>query len=265
MEDWKELWNKNYRGEGDCAELEKFLKSLNYGSRTGVTYLPWAVVERIFKLQDGHYEILKAQDDTIVEVDRTLIREEFDTTSGAYIPKYMNSYFINVAVSWKGQKYTEKYPLQDSNGRALTIWTQNDLNKAIQRAKVKAIANISGIGYKLYEDGDLQFEKDTPTPTDQEKTSTASVAKKAPVEKEELKPKAIEKPQVESEPQEIKIPDKAMPTDRKEIENEIKFAFLRGGEQKTNIIRGFLAENGIAKISQLSEEKVRDLYALVVD
>ena len=50
---WKEKWMANYRGEGDCQELETFLKELDYGSRKGVTYLPWAVVDRIFKMQDG--------------------------------------------------------------------------------------------------------------------------------------------------------------------------------------------------------------------
>ena len=51
---------------------------------------------------------------------------------------------------------------QDSSGRPLASWTQNDLNRAFQRAKVKAIAIVSGIGYKWFENYDaLNSKKST--------------------------------------------------------------------------------------------------------
>ena len=171
---WKEKWMANYRGEGDCQELETFLKELDYGSRKGVTYLPWAVVDRIFKMQDGvtetiffpkTVEVESGEEgtktiqvgNTIIEVDSVHIRDEVDN-NGVVTPKYMNSYFVRIKAEWEGKVHVERYPLLSSTGQALAFWTQVDLNKAVQRGKVKAIAIVSGIGYKLFEDGDLQFE-----------------------------------------------------------------------------------------------------------
>jgi hypothetical protein len=153
------LWEQNYRGEGMCSELEKVLKKLDYGSRKGVSYLPWAVVERIFKLQGGGYELLRDGDGHTVEIEKSELRKEYDDLGNETVIENL-AYFINVKVYWLGLTHVERYPLQNSSGMPLKMWNQNDINKAAQRAKVKAIANISGIGYKLFEDGDLQFEED---------------------------------------------------------------------------------------------------------
>ena len=52
-------------------------------------------------------------------------------------------------------------------------WTQNELNKSVQRGKVKAIAIVSGIGYKLFEDGDLQFVEDGKETVPEDKVENA--------------------------------------------------------------------------------------------
>ncbi len=300
---WKEKWMENYRGEGDCQELETFLKELDYGSRKGVTYLPWAVVDRIFKMQDGVTETLffpktiEVSDgeegtktiqvgNTIVEVDSVHMRDEVDS-NGIVTPKYMNSYFVRIKAEWEGQVHVERYPLLNSNGQALSFWTQTDLNKAVQRGKVKAIAIVSGIGYKLFEDGDLQFEdegkdkKETNTkksigegeelkkPKKVEKFEKAEMKKAEPKEtkKEETKkeePKASVMDDLEELKEEPKIlAGVNIPERREDIENEIKRQFLTGGAEKATAIRAFLKENNEKVITLLPEEKLKELYLII--
>ena len=311
---WKEKWMENYRGEGDCQELETFLKELDYGSRKGVTYLPWAVVDRIFKMQDGVTETLffpktiEVSDgeegtktiqvgNTIVEVDSVHMRDEVDSKYGVVTPKYMNSYFVRIKAEWEGQVHVERYPLLGSSGQALSFWTQTDLNKAVQRGKVKAIAIVSGIGYKLFEDGDLQFEddegkdkKETNTkksveeveelkkPKKVEKFEKAEMKKAEPkatkaTKKEEPKPKPsvmddLEEPtkEVEEPKQEIEIFRELgviIPDRREDIENEIKRQFLTGGAEKATAIRAYLKENNEKVITSLPEEKLKELYLII--
>lgn len=292
---WKEKWMANYRGEGDCQELETFLKELDYGSRKGVTYLPWAVVDRIFKMQGGVTETLffpktiEVSDgeegtktiqvsNTIVEVDSVHIRDEVDS-NGVVTPKYMNSYFVRIKAEWEGQVHVERYPLLNSNGQALSFWTQTDLNKAVQRGKVKAIAIVSGIGYKLFEDGDLQFEDDE----SKDKTTKKSVEEgeelKKPKKVEKPEPKATKetkkeepkpKPSVMDDLEELKEEPKILtglgviiPDRREDIENEIKRQFLTGGAEKATAIRAYLKENNEKVITSLPEEKLKELYLII--
>ena len=288
---WKEKWLANYRGEGDCQELESFLKELDYGSRKGVTYLPWAVVDRIFKMQGGVTETIffprtvEVSDgeegtktievgNTIVEVDSVHIRDEVDS-NGVVTPKYMNSYFVRIKAEWEGQVHVERYPLLSSTGQALAYWTQIDLNKAVQRGKVKAIAIVSGIGYKLFEDGDLQFEddvKDRPTkepveelkkPKKEEKVEKAEP--KVTKEKKKEEPKVSVMDDLEEPKEEPKVETAVIIPDRREdIENEIKRQFLTGGSEKATAIRRYLKDNNEKVITSLPEEKLKELYVLVM-
>lgn len=244
MENWKELWLKNYRGEGDTAELSSFLKKLNYGNRANVSYLPWATVERIFKMQDGKVTIARTND-KIVESDSIHVKDVLE--DGVIIPVFSNAYFINIQVEWHGQIHVEKYPIQDGSGRALSVWSQNDINKSIQRGKVKAIAIISGIGFKLFEDGDLQFDEDT-TVVQPPKPTT----KKPKVEEQEVKPLSLP-------------PTTPDVLDRTTMENEIKKEFLSGEKQKADMIREYLSRNSVKRINELSDEDVKTLHELVVE
>lgn len=215
----KKLWLQNYRGEGDCAELEKTLKTLKAGS-FAASYVPWAVAERIFKFQDGEIEYVKINGST-VEVDRTVIKTEVDTETGVITERNANAYFVNVKVSWQGNTYTERYPLLDHKNQALVSWNQADINKAHQRAKVKAIAIVSGIGYKLFEDGDLQFENDSDNKNekidkkvDAIKEKTAKLQEKqedAKFEKADTKPVKVEKGEIVVEDVKIDEPKKEKP------------------------------------------------------
>lgn len=260
---WKQLWLKNYRGEDDTAELASFLKKLNYGNRNGISYLPWATVERIFKLQDGKVETVLHKEN-IVEADNIFVREETDS-NGVVSRTFAHSFFVNVRVEWQGQTYTERYPLQDSSGRPLTLWTQNDINKSLQRAKVKAIAIVSGIGFKLFEDGDLQFSENEGNDDLFETKKTEP----KPVVKTEVKPQPkVEQPKVEVKPKVEKPKDIQVPTEsaenREEMENAIKKKFLSGTEATTTRIRAFLSDNNVKKVSDLPQDKLEALYAEVI-
>jgi len=247
---WKELWLTNYRGEGDTAELIDFLKKLNYGNRSNISYLPWATVERIFRLQDGKISIVKSSNQTIVEADHVQVREEINE-QGVLVSTFANAFFINIQVEWQGQTHVERYPLQDSTGRPLSMWTQNDINKAIQRGKVKAIAIISGIGFKLFEDGDLQFEEE---PTVQ--TKTELVAQKQ-------KPANPPTPVVNTSEKTVVLPKQPLVENRVDLENTIKKEFLAGGEKKATLIRDFLSQSAAKKISDLTDQQVKDLHFII--
>lgn len=287
MENWKELWNKNYRGEDDTKGLVSSVKTLSYGSRNGASYLPWAIVERIYKLQDGKFEVIKV-DESIVEIDRVHIRDEIDD-NGVVIPKYANSYFINIKAEWKGQVYIERYPLQDSNGKPLMNWTQNELNKSVQRGKVKAIAIVSGIGYKLFEDGDLQFVEDGKETVPEDKVenakkilskSKAKAVKEVSVKEDKVKEVSVKEDtnvnvtaktdnkEEQEKPKKVVVGDGLpedgdVPIDREDLDNEIIKRFLNGGSEIQTKIRSFLKEKGIQKISGLTETNAKELYAIV--
>jgi type IV secretory pathway VirB10-like protein len=197
----------------------------------------------------------------------------------------MNSYFVRIKAEWEGQVHVERYPLLNSTGQALSFWTQTDLNKAVQRGKVKAIAIVSGIGYKLFEDGDLQFEdegkdkKETNTkkpveeceelkkPKKVEKFEKAEPKATKETKKEEPKPKPsvmddLEEPTKE-EPKILTGLGVIIPDRREDIENEIKRQFLTGGPEKATAIRAYLKENNEKVITSLPEEKLKELYLII--
>lgn len=276
----KDLWYKNYKGEGDTAELESFLKKLSYGSKDIAYYLPWAVVERIFKFQGGTYKVLRlTSPDSIVEVDQVKTKVEIDPDTGVVTEKIVKSFFVNVEVEWMGQVYVERYPLQGSNNTALLSWSQNELNRAVQRAKVKAIANVSGIGYKIFEDGDLQFENDDDgndrnTKVNESLSKVKEAKSKLKAEKKEEPKKSVEPlntdvaeqrentDAVEPEHAEPEVVEqKVVPFNRTAIENDLKQLYLKGGVNIQNKVKAFLEEKKTLKITELSDRDIEVLYA----
>lgn len=162
---WQQYWLDNYNYKSpETQDLETYARTLVFGQKKGkpqtITYLPWAAAERPFKLQGGSIELVKTSDNSIVEVDEAVVGRDVDPQTGVVTERVVRSYFINVKATWLGQSYTERYPLMSASNEPLYSWSQNDLNKAVQRAKTKAIAIVSGIGYKFFEHTDLQFEED---------------------------------------------------------------------------------------------------------
>jgi hypothetical protein len=162
---WQQYWLDNYNYKSpETQDLETYARTLVFGQKKGkpqtITYLPWAAAERPFKLQGGSIEVIKTSDNSIVEVDEAVVGRDVDPQTGVVTERVVRSYFINVKATWLGQSYIERYPLMSASNEPLYSWSQTDLNKAVQRAKTKAIAIVSGIGYKYFEHTDLQFEED---------------------------------------------------------------------------------------------------------
>ena len=87
--------------------------------------------------------------------------------------------FVKVKCTFLGKTVIEHYPVQGQvgkvfNGAPKTI-DQNMVNKALQRAKAKAAAIVSGLALGLYENGDLQFEPEESTDDSKTKTKKPEV------------------------------------------------------------------------------------------
>lgn len=155
---WQAQWEKNYTGKSEEAkELETFLKK-NY---KGHSYIPWATMQRLLYKQDEHasVDIISNNDGEIIHQTSTEVYREVD---GKITRVIYNTFFVKVRCSFLGKVFYETYPVQDNAYNAPNYVDSNMINKALQRAKAKVISAATGLAFKLYEDGDLQFEDDSP-------------------------------------------------------------------------------------------------------
>ena len=152
---WIEVWTENYLGQSELAK-----KLVPKNTYTGQNYLPWAVAERcLFTLDpDATTEPVLNKDGGLVHTEKYTIPVR--TQSGGEYDQWMLAHFIQIKVTFMGKEFVEYYPIQDNAYAPVRVWDQNILNKTMQRAKVRAIARATGIGWSLYENGDLQFEED---------------------------------------------------------------------------------------------------------
>lgn len=185
--EYLEHFNANYRGQSDHAkELEEFLKDRETG-RAKVSYIPWAVLIRMATQQDPDFELEKVRnkDGSFLFYNGTELLEDVEFAT----------YFVKVRATFFGKTIVEEYPVQDfefepvsftgrqrqsANGRIRTIlMDSNVINKSLQRASAKVISILTGLGLRLYETGDLQFEEDTEpgVPTTPAKTKKATTTK----------------------------------------------------------------------------------------
>ena len=168
--EWKTQWEANYNAETDIAK-----ECVQYQKETykGDPYLPWAFMERAFYLQDPNASL-------------TLLGIEYNTyeihtkNDNAEMISTIISPMVRLEGTFLGKTMWELYPVQDNDYSAPRAINQNMINRAIQRAKTRLISKLTGIGWRIYEKGDLQFES---APTKPEK----------PV----AKPKVEETPKVE--------------------------------------------------------------------
>lgn len=152
--DWITMFEANYKGETPQAkELEQYIKK-NYN---GSTYIPWATMERMVYQQDPEAEFLIQGLDT---VDNVLRMNDGEKVTEVDFFVHM----VTVSLTFLGKEFVENYPVQDNKYNAPKIIDANLVNKAIQRAKAKIASRATGLGLKLYEGHDLQFEDDTPEP-----------------------------------------------------------------------------------------------------
>lgn len=157
---WKEVFLENYDGKsGVSKEVEPFMKE-NY---KGNAYIPWATMERLTYMcdEDAYFENIKNEQGGLVHTDVVEMHQQniqkgevvSDTTS------QMFSHMVKVRLVFMGKEFIEEYPIQDQDYSAARIFNQNLVNRALQRAKAKVASRATGIGFKLYEGKDLQFDE----------------------------------------------------------------------------------------------------------
>lgn len=164
-EEAKKLFLANYHNEGDCQGLLEKAKTLKKENRkTGVVktiyYLPWALVERIFRLQGGSVEVKEWIFPAAVSTAKTQVPDDL---TGELTTKEVEvkAIFLHLSATWMGETLEEHYPIFDNQtSKVITAPDAQDLNAAKQRGMVRLIARISGIGLSIFEQDDSQFESE---------------------------------------------------------------------------------------------------------
>ena len=145
---WIDVWYKNYRGESDIAkECIPFIKATYKGD----PYLPWAFMERALYTVDPNAE-LKYLGMTTNEYQLVTKTDKAEAITTIVSP------MVSMQCTCLGKTMVEEYPIQDNDYSAPRAINQNLINKAIQRAKARLISKITGIGWSIYEKGDLQYD-----------------------------------------------------------------------------------------------------------
>ena len=160
-EKWLKQFIENYNGKSaEAKEVADFIKETYKGD----SYIPWATMERLTYMQDpeAKFETLKTDNGNIVFSD-TLLNENKVVQKGEVVNETvatMMSHFVKVKLTFLGKTFIEEYTIQDQDYSALKVYNQNAVNKALKRALAKVASRATGIGLRLYENKDLQF--DTP-------------------------------------------------------------------------------------------------------
>lgn len=157
---WKEVFLENYSGKSDLAkEVEPFIKD-NY---KGNAYIPWATMERLTYMcdEDAVFENIKNEKGGLVHTDVVEMHQQ-NIQKGEVISEttsQMFSHMVKVKLTFMRKVFIEEYPIQDQDYSAARVFNQNLVNRALQRAKAKVASRATGIGFKLYEGKDLQFDE----------------------------------------------------------------------------------------------------------
>lgn len=159
-------FKENYEGRSpEAKEIENFLKETYKGN----AYIPWATMERLMIMQDpeSNPQPILNREGGLVHTDAQLNEQQNIQKSEvvSHTVSTMLAHFVKVGVKFMGVYKEEIYPIQDKDYSAIKVYDQNLVNKALQRAKAKLGARISGLGLSLYEGKDLQFEEDEVKPS----------------------------------------------------------------------------------------------------
>lgn len=157
-----ELFKENYENKGMCKDLPKFKKSFvkkfKKGEDKTIEFYPWAVIERLFKMQGGEIEVVKWVDAVEFE-NMDYVPDE----NGELVLKNVQNkaLFTHLKATWQGEEEHEHYPIFDNqNAKILKSPNAMNLNTSKQRGMVRLIARISGIGLDIFEKQDGQFDSD---------------------------------------------------------------------------------------------------------
>ncbi len=177
-----DLFIKNYENKGICEGLKSKVKTIEkefkkQGLTVYIDYLPWAIVERLFRIQGGKIEVVDWK--YAVPFDS----KEYDVETGTIEATTRDSHFIHLKGYWQGEELDEYYPIFDSQtSRVIKTPDANQLNASRQRGSVRLIARLSGIGLWIFEQQDEDNEPGEIVPKSIQE-----------VEKGEERPKAIHK------------------------------------------------------------------------
>lgn len=186
--DWLKQYLDNYEGTSkEAKSLEDTIKTLFNGSK----YLPWATMERVTYIQDplAVFEIVRAKSDygdveDILHTSKRTLRTLNKTTEKTVeTENSMFAHFVVVRLTFLGKTFEEVYPILGKKYDAPKFIDAHLVNKALQRAKAKVASRATGLGLKLYEGLDLQF--DDATPKKEAEKAPVKKAVKASTKKEE--------------------------------------------------------------------------------
>ena len=187
-EKWLKQFIENYNGRSaEAKEVADFIKE-NF---KGNNYIPWATMERLTYMQDPEavFETLETENGNIVFSD-TLSNENKVVQKGEVVSETvatMMSHFVKVKLTFLGKTFIEEYPIQDQDYSALKVYNQNAVNKALKRALAKVASRATGIGLRLYENKDLQFDapEEDKKPEVKKTTKTTKTTKKVEMTEEQ--------------------------------------------------------------------------------
>lgn len=197
---WLEQYVANYNGKSaEAKEIASYLKETYKGDK----YVPWATMERLTYMQDPNAEfktITTEIGDAIVHSDWFKNDNCVENKDGIVnkTSALVVSHFVKVSCTFLGKTFVEEYPIQEQDYTAAKIYNQNLVNKALKRALAKVASRATGLGLKLYENKDLQF--------DEKEEEVKPVVKKETTKKTEVKkeePKVEPTPVVETKVEEV--------------------------------------------------------------
>ena len=160
QKNWLDQYKENYNGKSaEAKELEGYLKQ----TFNGKDYIPWATMERLTYMQDpcAMFTKIRNENGGLVHTD-SFVNENCVENKDGIVNKttaMIVSHFVKVSCIFLGKEFIEEYPIQDQDYSAAKIYNQNLVNRALQRALAKVASRATGLGLKLYENKDLQFDE----------------------------------------------------------------------------------------------------------
>ena len=159
---WLEQYVANYNGKSaEAKEIASYLKETYKGDK----YIPWATMERLTYMQDPNAEFKTILNEKVskglVHTD-SFINDNCVENKDGIVNKtsaMVVSHFVKVSCTFLGKTFIEEYPIQEQDYTAAKIYNQNLVNKALKRALAKVASRATGLGLKLYENKDLQFDE----------------------------------------------------------------------------------------------------------
>lgn len=161
-----DLWLANYT---NSTPVSKDVMARTKDTYKGDAYLPWAnMLGALYRL-DPYAKVEKVMNENggYVFTDRNILETRADVVKDdkadtKYNLQTFMAHMVKVRVTYLDKEFEEVYPIQDNKYEAVTRYDANTVNKALQRCMARTISLATGIGWKLYEQGEPgQFEEDS--------------------------------------------------------------------------------------------------------